>query len=550
MPSPPAGASRRPATARAADGGTLIIAIPGDADHLLPPVVGTQVGNHIVERIFSRLAELKPGLNTVDDSGFSPLLARSWEHRDSTTIVFHMDPRARWQDGAPVTAGDVVYTFKVYRDPATESPFRVNLDPITSVTALDSMTVAFAFHRWYPEQLYDATYHLRILPRHLLDSIPDNRLVASSFATAPVGAGPFRFTHWEPGTEIAVAADSAWFLGRPHLSRIVWRVMPDVSASVTALLAGEADAMEFIPQRDEIERVQHAPNLTLLPYPSPFLGGLLFNLRRPLFADRSMRRALGMTIDRETIVRSVFGPWADVAVGGATKMQWIAAGPIRQLPFDKVASTRLLDSLGWRRGADGLRRRAGQPLQLRLMTPTTSRVRQEIAVHIQNELKLAGVTVTIEPVEITVFNRRIHDGDFDALMFSRTLDPSPSGLAQFWSSASVGADNQGAYRSPGFDSLLAAASAARGRAQAEPLWRAALERLNDDAPRRLHLLAAQQRRDPHALPARHHPPRQLARHRGDLERRPGSAPAARPVGLGRASPFAAPPPPSSPFCSS
>lgn len=474
---------REPArTAATADGGTLVIAVPGDADILLPPLASTQLAQHVAGQIFPRLAELRLGLNTVDDSGFAPVLARAWEHPDSNTIVFHLDPRARWQDGTPITAADVVYTFGVFRDTMTASPYRINLDPIDHVTAVDSLTVAFAFRRWYPEQLYDATYHLRIMPKHLLDSIPDERLASSAFAKDPVGAGPFRFAHWEPGAEIAIEADTAWFLGRPHLARIVWRTMPDAGAAVTALLAGEADAMEFIPQKEEIARVLVSPDLALKPYPSPFLGGLIFNLRRPLFADRGVRRALAMAIDRETIVRSIFGSYGDVPVGSASGMQWIGQGTIAQLRYDTAAAARLLDSLGWRAGAGGVRTRGGRRLEFALMVPTTSRVRQDAAVLLQSQLAAVGAAVRIQPVEFAVFQRRGADGDFDAQMFSRTLDPSPANLVQFWGSASIGGDNVGAYRSPGFDSLLAAASVAGTRAAAQPLWRAVLERLNDDAP--------------------------------------------------------------------
>jgi peptide/nickel transport system substrate-binding protein len=467
-----------------ADGGTLVVATPGDADLLLPPVMGGGgLAAHVTEKLFPKLADLTLSLNTVDDSGFTPVLARRWEHRDSLTIVFHLDPRARWTDGVPVTADDVVYTFGVYRDPRTGSPFRVNLDPIASVTKEDSLTVAFHFRRWYPEQLYDATYHLRMIPKHVLDTIPDDSLAASAFAKAPtVTAGPFRFSHWDSGTEIAVTADPAWFLGRPHLDRIVWRVMPDVSAAVSALLAGEADAMEVIPQRDEIERALRSPDLQLIPYPSPFLGGLLFNLRRPPFNDPAVRRAIAKVIDRETIVRSVFGPYGEVPVGAASRMMWIAAGTVRQPVLDTAGAARLLDSLGWRRGDDGIRRRGGRRLAFRVLTPTTSRIRQDVAVLVQDELQKVGIAMDIQPLEYAVFDARTRAGDFEAMMFSRTLDPSPAILGQFWGSRAVGADNLGGYASPAFDSLFAAASAAPSRPAAEPLWHAALERLNDDAP--------------------------------------------------------------------
>ena len=450
---------------------------------LLPPVATTQLAAHVTERIFPRLAELRLGLNTVDDSGFAPVAAERWERRDSLTIAFRLDPRARWQDGNPVTADDVVYTFGVYTDSQTGSPLRINLHSIASVTREDSLTAVFRFRRSYPEQLYDATYHLKLIPKHLLDTIPNNRLASSAFAHDPaVGAGPFRFVRWESGAEITVEADTTWFRGAPRLARIVWRIMPDVSAAVSALLAGEADAMEVIPVRDEIERVRRSAELRLAEYPSPFVAGIVFNERRPLFQDRELRRAIARAIDRETIVRSVFGDYAEVPAGSTSRMVWIAQEPARQLGYDTAAAARTLDSLGWQRGADGLRQKAGRRLAFTLIVPVTSRIRQDVSVLLQEQLRRAGIELRIETIEYVLFERRSHNGDFEAAFFSRTLDPSPAVLGQFWHSSAIGADNLGAYRSAAFDSVFTAAAAARSRAEALPLWRRALELLNDDAP--------------------------------------------------------------------
>ena len=461
-------------------GGLMVIASTGDADVLLPPVTTVTTGINVSDLIFCRLAELKAGLNTVDDSGFRPVLARSWEHPDSLTIVFRLDPRARWQDGAAVTAADVAFTFRVYRDSAVNSRLAPFLRGIDSVTARDSLTVAFHFRRWYPEQLYDATYHMRILPRHLLDSIPASRLQSAPFGRAPVGDGPYRFVSWTAGTEIQLAADSTWFLGRPHIGRLIWRITPELATAVSQLIAGEADAMETIPARALLERVQGASGVRLVPYPSPFYAAIVFNLRRPLFADPDLRRALAMAVDRQTVVRSVFGPFADVAVGATSPMQWIWSDAIRQPPFDTAAAARLLDQRGWRRGADGMRARHGAALQFTLLVPTSSQVRQQAAVIMQAELQRLGVAVRILPLEFTVMEQRSQSGDFDAAFLSRTVDPSPASLLQWWSPGA--SDNVGGFADTAFQSLTTAALRARTRAEAAPLWQRALGRLNDQAP--------------------------------------------------------------------
>lgn len=472
-PSPSAAAVRR---------NTMVIVTTGDADVLLPPVTSVTTGINVSDLIFCRLAELKLGLNTVDDSGYRPVLARSWDHPDSLTIVFHLDPRARWQDGAPVTAADVAYTFRVYTDTAVNSPLAPFLGQIASVTARDSLTAVFRFRRWYPDQLYDATYQMRILPRHLLDTIPDARLATSAFARAPVGGGdgPYRFVSWEPGAQITLAADTSWFLGRPGIARLIWRVTPELTTAVSQLLAGEADAMELIPSRAQLERAQASTRVRLVPYPSPFYAAVVFNLRRPLFQSRDLRRALAMAVDRTVVVRSVFGPWADVAVGATSPMQWIWSDSLRQLPYDPAAAGRALDALGWRRAAPGgTRRKNGTPLAFTLLVPTSSPPRQQAAVIMQAELRRIGVAMRIEPLEFTVMDGRSQAGDFDAVFVSRTIDPSPSSLLQFWSAGA--ASNVGGYDDPAFQALTAAAARARTRAAAAPLWRQALERLNTDA---------------------------------------------------------------------
>ena len=80
-------------------GGTLVIVATGDADVLFPPSGAVTTSADVAGLVFSRLADLTFDLNTVDDAGFTPELARSWDHADSTTLVFHLDPRARWHDG-------------------------------------------------------------------------------------------------------------------------------------------------------------------------------------------------------------------------------------------------------------------------------------------------------------------------------------------------------------------------------------------------------------------------------------------------------------------
>jgi peptide/nickel transport system substrate-binding protein len=469
-------------------GGTLVIVATGDADVLFPPASAVTTGADVAGLVFSRLADLTFDLNTVDDGGFRPSLARSWEHADSTTLVFHLDPRARWHDGVPVRAADVGFSFDVYRDTLVNSRFRPNLDAIDSVTVRDSLTAVFHFARWYPEQLYDATYHMKVLPRHLLDSIPRARLAASAFGRAPVGSGPFRFVRWDAGSTIEVAADTAYFLGRPKLDRVIWRIVPDLAAGVSALVAGEGDAIEVLPQTALRERVRAAPDLRLVPYPSNAVAYIAFNLRdrrsrgpHPIFGDRDVRRAIAMGIDRAAVVRSLFGADGEVPVGATARAQWIWSDSVRQIPYDPAGARRLLDARGWRAVPGGTRAKSGVPLRFDLLLPTTSRARGDAAVLVQAQLKAIGVAMQLQPVEFNLFEQRSIRKDFDASFQARTLDASPASVLQLFGSGATGGSNYGSYASAAFDSLARGAIGAPTRAAARPLWREALGTLNEDA---------------------------------------------------------------------
>ena len=95
--------------------GVIVIASGADADALLP-VFTEGVGRAVSDQLFLKLADVGLAANTVGDSGFVPRLAESWVFEDDRTIAFRLHARARWHDGAPVTAADVAFTFDAYRD--------------------------------------------------------------------------------------------------------------------------------------------------------------------------------------------------------------------------------------------------------------------------------------------------------------------------------------------------------------------------------------------------------------------------------------------------
>src|SRR5437773_2691217 len=119
--------------------GTFIDAAVGEPTTLLPPVTEEIVTRDLSEQLFLKLADVGMSENTVGDEDFQPLLAERWEWDGPVTLVFHIDPRARWHDGQPVTAVDVAFTFDAYSDSTVASPYRAQLKRLASVTARDEI---------------------------------------------------------------------------------------------------------------------------------------------------------------------------------------------------------------------------------------------------------------------------------------------------------------------------------------------------------------------------------------------------------------------------
>src|SRR2546426_12649290 len=205
----------------------------------------------------------------------------------------------------------------LYTDPSVDAPARESLRDIQSVTPVagDSLAVTFRFRRRYSEMFFDAVYHMRILPAHLLAHVPRDQWVRAPFGHAPVGDGPYRFVSWKPGESVELVADSTFFLGRPHIRRLIWRFTPDPPTALTQLIAGEADALEFLGPAANVERARGAPQLAIHPYKGTADGYLAFNMTNPILSDRDVRRALALAVDREKLRESVFQNYASCRPG-------------------------------------------------------------------------------------------------------------------------------------------------------------------------------------------------------------------------------------------
>ncbi len=461
--------------AACSDCGTVVVAAAGEPSSLVPPLIDHTVGRDISDQVFERLAYLAPGGNPIDTASYRPGLAQRWERLDSVTWRFRLRPGARWQDGEPVAADDVVFSFDAFADSTFDAPARAQLAGRVRAVAEDSATVRVSFTKPSPEQLYDATYHVRVFPRHIWSAIPRDRWAADTAMAHLVGSGPYRVLNWKRGQFLTLIADSARTRReRPAIRRVVWRFAPDPDAALNLVLGHEADLMEAVGAPNRVQRVLADTSFRVETYPAAVYGFLAFRLAdaagrpHPVLHDREIRRALTEAVDRPTLARAVFGDGTKAPPGPMSQLLWIWDDSTRVLGFDSARARKALTR--------------GRPLSLDILVPSTSPTRRQLALAIQEAWRKAGVNATVTAVEFPVLQERLAKGRFDSYIGAYLDVPSPRSRADQWSRVGWGALNYGRYGNPVFDSLLDRAGRGTDVATARRQWREAMDTLNADAP--------------------------------------------------------------------
>jgi len=478
------------AAQRDGQSGTISIVIGAEPTLPVPTLSLAKANTDVASLLFLPLARLGRRMVTTDEKSYEPALARSWRRTDSVTLVFELDERARWHDGTPVTPRDVVWSVNRARDSTVSPTYALLLRNIASVTATGPRQVTFRFRHAYGDQMFDAVSNAVPLPAHLLDTIPAARLASSAYVSRPVGNGPFRWGRLEPGRQLELAAVPDFFLGAPKLHRVVFLVVRAAEAQLNLVLDGTADAYEASLLPRQITPIMEQPHLDIKTQSSFSVGYLLFNQRaagnrsqpHPILADREVRHAISLAIDRQRLVRSVFGPYASIVDGPMGQATWIRRHTAKGPAFDPAEARRILASRGWRDSdGDGILDKDGTRLTLRLIYPGTSTPRVSMAEPIQAMLRGVGIQIELQRLDGPVWAERRGKGEFDIDFSQATLVPTPAGLVQSWSCAGVGGSNVGSACNPSFDEAYAAAVRATGSAAAER-WHDAIAILQRDYP--------------------------------------------------------------------
>ncbi len=484
-------------------GGTLHVAVTGSFDSLNPFIIKGQyvwmVRNLVFETLMAR--------SLAEPFSLYPLIAESVEMPDDRSwIVFHIDPRARFSDGTPVKASDVLFSWKTLRDHGRLN-HRTYYSRVKKAELLGNNAIRFVLDG-KDRELPLILGLMPVLPEHFFREHPFERTTLKPL----VGSGPYVISEVRPGQRVVFTRNRDWWAkdlpsrrGMFNHDRIIADYYRDTQTAFEALKKGLVDfrvetdatrwatAYDFDAVKDGRFIKEVIPNG--LPKP---LSAFVFNTRRPLFADRTVREALLHTFDFEwantnlyhglyrrtsgyfdgSELSSIGRPASPLerkllARAGAHLERRFLDGSWRAPVSDGTGRDRkrlrtavtLLRKAGWTIRDGRLVDATGRPFSFELLVQ--SRDQEKLALHWQRTLRLIGIDMRIRLVDSAQFTRRLISYDFDMVPYTWYNSLSPGNEQRFyWGSIGrkrEGTRNYMGVADPAVDAMIDEMLAARGR---------------------------------------------------------------------------------------
>lgn len=410
---------------------------------------------------------------------------------DGMTITYHLNPKAMWSDGQPVTSADVKFTFDAIMNPNNNVVSRHGWDQIASVDTPDAHTVVVHLKKPFPpiiDEFFgesDAPYG--ILPKHVLASYKNLNQIP--FNSEPnVTCGPYIFAEWVRGDHISLTANTKYYLGAPKIARITVKIIPDANTMNAQLQTGEVQAgIELT--GPSYHNLAGDARVARLAVDAPDYDDVVFNTEHAPLDDRNVRVALAYATDRETIMRNnEFGD-ASLGVGDLSPFYWAYDPTIKAQPFDPAKARAILQADGWIPGPDGIRRKNGQRLSLLFVYGQGSDIARNVIVEIQQMWKNVGVA--IEPKSYSYAQLYaapsaggiFQSGKFDVGFYAWISGADPDDSSQWLSDqAAPHGNNVARYRSPAMDAAQALALSTYDRATRKRAYAKIQQLLVDDVP--------------------------------------------------------------------
>ena len=488
-------------------GGGLLRMLEWQGPTLLNPHFATGVKDNVGARIFH-----EPLAQWDAEANLQPILAAEIPSRangglpaDGMSVVWKLKKGVLWHDGQPFTADDVIFNWQYAIDPAAAT-VTSGYYPGMKLEKIDSHTVRVVFKR--PSPFWPGQYTtIMLIPRHAYASFMGGKSREAPANLKPIGTGAYTCVEFKPGDLLRGAAFANYHMpNRPHFDALEMKGGGDATSAARAVLqTGEYDyASSLVVEDDVLKRMEGGGKGRAVILPSSATSAIYLNFtdprleidgersharsRHPLFSDPTVRRAMGLLIDRQNMQDFIYGRQGTATVN-FINIPARYRSPNTRWEFDIGKASAMLDAAGWTRGADGVRTKSGKRLAM-VFQASIGATAQKVQALVKQAAQKAGIQLELKTVVSSVFfssdpgNPDTY-GKFGADMqtYNWTNEsPDPEGLMQSFVSWEVSAkankwlsQNLTRWQNSEFDALYRAAEA-----ELDPVRRATLFiRMND-----------------------------------------------------------------------
>jgi peptide/nickel transport system substrate-binding protein len=441
-------------------GGTLKVGLQADPTALDPQKQSLTAIWHVIEHIYNGLTRVKPDLS------IEGALAESWDiSDDGITYTFHLRPGVMFQDGTPLKASDVKFTFERLVAPETASTSAADLASMKSVEAPDDETVVLTLKAPDASMLATLAGGSTVIYSEAFVKANNNDV-----SQVAMGTGPFKFVEYVPNTRIVLEKNpNYWEEGLPYLDGIEMTIAADDTARTAAVVSGTVDFIEYAPLRD-VDSLQKDSSLTLAGDSNTNIRFIGLNLSKPPFDDLKVRQAIALVVDRDAMLGpTVFGHGTPTEV--LFPPDFWAALQKEIEPADVEKAKSLMAEAGH---ADGFSTTITSWSQYSFLS--------NAAVVLQEQLKQIGIEADLNFVEnATMIDQVYSNKTYEIAVTgdSAYVDPNTLVLPNFKTGESGNFAN---YSNPDVDKLIEQAIASTDQEERAKLYQQIQQILLDDLP--------------------------------------------------------------------
>lgn len=393
-----------------------------------------------------------------------PAIAEKWEYVDDTTLKLTIRQGVKFHNGEALTASDVMYSIKR----ASESEFTAWMTDVVDIAnskAVDDTTVELKLQ--FPSgALLSQLCFLYVVDEKTVTEMGDEK-----FNENPIGSGPFVYKQWVRGDRVEFERFDDYWNRKPAYSKLIIRVIGEISNRAIEVESGGVDIAIKIGTND-IANLESNPNAKIvrqMGFGQTWVG---FNCTVAPFDNKLVRQAISYAVDRESIVKAVFGGTGSVSTGPISPAIWGYSADVPKYEYDPAKAKQLLADAGYPNGLDIV------------ITSSDSQQRMDIAEIMQNQLKEAGINMKVESFENSTYLDKIIEGSFQMyiLGWTTTTGDAHYGLYEPFKTGGPTWSNTARYSNPAVDKLLDVGQQSTDQEARKAAYAEAQKLIVEDAP--------------------------------------------------------------------